>query len=77
MTANLQDTKRILDEGGFVRFTWSTCHPEVITIDNVSIPMDGRSYQAFLKQTKELERIQAGSTETKNLVIEWRKPIQG
>jgi hypothetical protein len=36
--------------------------------------IDGRSYQAFLKTAdKRHTQTETGSTETKDLVIEWRK----
>jgi len=36
--------------------------------------MDGRTYQGFLKTlAPTLHRSETGSTETKDLVIEWRK----
>jgi hypothetical protein len=73
--AKLADVGRVLAEGGIVRFQWVTCWTVLISADSGSYtPLDGRTYQGFLKVVApKLERTETGSTETKNLVIEWRQ----
>ena len=73
--AKLADVRRILTEGGIVRFQWATCWTVLISADGGSFTtLDGRTYQGFLKTVApKMERTETGSTETKDLVIEWRK----
>src|SRR6267142_3816647 len=73
--AHMKQVRRVLDEGGHVRFEWLTCLAILVSVDRkLSTTIDGRTYQAFLKTLPpQLERTDTGSTETKDLVIEWRK----
>jgi len=73
--AHLKDVRRVLQEGGIVRFHWANCRTILIKADGKSFtPIDGRSYKGFLKTAdKRYTRTQAGSTDTKDLVIEWRR----
>jgi len=73
--AHMKQVRRVLDEGGHVRFDWLTCLAILVSADRkLSTTIDGRTYQAFLKTLPpQLERTETGSTETKDLVIEWRK----
>lgn len=71
--AKLADVRRVLNDGGYVRFVWVSASPTLISAGSET-PIDLRSYQGFLKTvapTLKCSRI--GSTETKNLVIEWRQ----
>jgi hypothetical protein len=75
--AKLKDVREALANGGCVRFVWNTCGPRIISADGESVPLDGRTYQGFLTSlAPTLKRTEAGSVETKDLIIEWRKDRQ-
>lgn len=70
-TARLADVRRVLNEGGRVRFVWGTGSPTLISKDGET-PIDLRSYQGFLRTVAPgLRCTKTGSTETKDLVVEW------
>jgi len=73
--ARMRQVQRVLNEGGYVKFDWKICRTIVISADGeLFTTMDGRTYQGFLKTlASRLQRTETGSTETKDLVIEWRK----
>ena len=73
--ARLSDIKRELDHGGFVRFVWFDVWPMLMHADGQWFTtIDGRTYQAFQKTAdRRYTKTETGSTETKDLVIEWRK----
>ncbi len=73
--AHLKEVRRVLAEGGIVRFHWSTCSPILIHPNGESFtPIDGRSYHAFQETAdQKYTRTETGSTETKDLVIEWKR----
>ena len=68
--ARLDDLGRALTYGGFVRFVWATCAVTVNFPNGSVMPVDGRTYQAFLLREKQFTRTEQGSLETKDLVIE-------
>src|SRR5690242_19790859 len=68
---NLDTALKILSEGGCVRFTWEKGQREIITKDGKKFPLDGRTYQPLVTRSG-LKETRTGSTETKDLVIEWR-----
>jgi hypothetical protein len=73
--AMMKQVRRVLDEGGKIIFDWKSCQTGLISADGNSFMMDGRTYQGFLKRlAPKLQRTETGSTETKDLVIEWSKP---
>jgi len=77
--ARMRQVHRVLSEGGYVQFDWKTCRTIVISADGeLFTTMDGRTYQGFLKTlAPKLNRSETGSTDTKDLVIEWRKAADG
>src|SRR6266851_1832623 len=75
--AQMKQVRRVLNEGGHVKFVWKTGAITAISADGALFStMDGRTYQGFLKTlAPKLERTETGSTETKDLVIESRKGV--
>jgi hypothetical protein len=73
--AQMEQVRRVLDEGGKVVFDWKNCWTRLISADGKSFTtMDGRTYKGFLKTiAPKLHETKTGSTEAKDLVIEWRK----
>jgi hypothetical protein len=74
--ARMKQVRRILDEGGLVRFNWRVGWTRVFSANGLYVTtLDGRTYSAFLRTlAPKLERSETGSVETKDLVVEWRKP---
>jgi hypothetical protein len=74
--ARMKQVRRILDEGGLVRFNWRVGWTRVFSANGLYVTtLYGRTYSAFLRTlAPKLERTETGSVETKDLVIEWRKP---
>ena len=73
--ARMRQVQRVLNEGGYVKFDWKICRTIVISADGeLFTTMDGRTYQGFLKTlAPKLHCSETGGTDTKDLVIEWRK----
>jgi len=73
--AYLAEIHHVLAEGGLVRFHWGNGQHILVNANGKSFtPIDGRSYQGFLKTAnKRYTRTETGSTDTKDLVVEWRK----
>ena|SRR5882762_5566353 len=72
--ALLKDVERVLADGGFLRMTWHDGRTELVSATGESQIVDGRTYQAFTnKHQYGLNRVETGSTESKDLVIEWRQ----
>jgi hypothetical protein len=70
----LNEVLNELGNGGYVRFTWSKCGVDLILANGEIKPIDGRTYQAFLSaHQQKFARIEIGTVETKDLVIEWRE----
>jgi hypothetical protein len=73
-TARLKDVREALANGGYVRYVWGVCGPVIVSANGESMPMDGRTYQGFLTSlAPTLVRTETGSTDTRDLIIEWRK----
>jgi hypothetical protein len=72
----MNQARRILEEGGYVRFNFRVGWTRVFTANGLYFTaLDGRTYSAFLRTlAPKLERTETGSVETKDLIIEWRKP---
>jgi hypothetical protein len=73
--AFLAEANEILANGGVLRFTWGTGQHVLITESGDIRPLDGRAYQTLTRRA-DLTRTETGSTENKDLVIEWRKKRQ-
>jgi hypothetical protein len=73
--AHMGDVKRILAHGGSVRFTHKTGLATLISADgHLYAQLDKLTYDAFLRSfSRQLLRTESGSTETHDLVIEWRE----
>jgi hypothetical protein len=73
--AHMKQVQRVLNEGWHVKFDWKAGQTIVISADGeLFTTMDGRTYQGFLKTlAPRLQRSETGSTEQKDLAIEWRK----
>jgi len=73
MEARLDDIKTEVKNGGLVRLRWGHGPAVLICADGLVLPIDGRSYQGFLRAfANTLQRSETGSTEAEDLVIEWR-----
>jgi hypothetical protein len=72
--ARLAEVKRVLTNGGLVRFIWASGHTVLISANGKRlITLDGRTYQGFLKTVAPtLRETTTGSIETQDLVIEWK-----
>ncbi len=74
MRATMKQVRGVLNEGGKVVFDWKQGWTRLVSADGNFTTIDGRTYQGFLKTlAPKLERTETGSTDTKDLVIEWRK----
>jgi hypothetical protein len=73
--AQLAEIKRVLTNGGLVRFIWASGHTVLISRNGKRLTtLDGRTYQGFLKTVApSLEETSTGSIETQDLIIEWRQ----
>lgn len=71
--ARLTEVKRVLKNGGLVRFVWASRHTVLISADGKRLTtLDGRTKQGFMKTVAPtLKETRTGSVETKDLVIEW------
>jgi hypothetical protein len=69
--ARLYDVKKVLAEGGFIRFTWATGTAELVGASAVR-PVSAPAYLALTKRYN-VEKKETGSVETGDLVIEWRR----
>ncbi len=69
----LSDIDTAIENGGWLRFEWSTCTVTLFGPLGDAMPVDGRSYQAFTepKHADKFKRREFGSVETKDLIIEW------
>jgi hypothetical protein len=72
--ARLAEVKRVLARGGLVRFIWASSHTILISANGKRLTtLDGRTYQGFLKTiAPNLKERRTGSTETRDLIIEWK-----
>jgi hypothetical protein len=72
--AQLVEVKRVLANGGLVRFTWASGHTVLISANGKRLTtLDGRTCQGFLKTVApSLLETPTGSIETQDLIIEWK-----
>jgi hypothetical protein len=71
--AKLAEAKEILAQGGVLRFIWASSSPAFLVKASGELRiLDGRAYDALVNHA-DLVRTENGSTETKDLVIEWRQ----
>lgn len=72
--ARLGEIKQTVEKGGFVQFRHLDCTVFLVDASGNRRLVDGRSYGGFQRTyAKTLRRIEIGSIEDHNLVIEWRK----
>lgn len=72
--AQLAEVRRVLTNGGLVRFVWASAYTVLIS-PNVKrlATLDGRTYQGFLKTVApSLQETSTGSIEATDLIIEWK-----
>jgi hypothetical protein len=71
--ARMADVKRMITHGGIVRFTYKTGSAILVSADGgIRYQLDRPTYDAFLRViAPQLLRVQSGSEETNDLVIEW------
>jgi hypothetical protein len=72
--AQLAEVRRVLTNGGLVRFIWASGHTVLISAYGKRLTtLDGRTYQGFLKTVApSLLETPTGSIESQNLIIEWK-----
>ena len=72
--ARLGEVKRVLANGGLVRFIWASGHTVLISANGKRLTsFDGRTYQGFLKTVAPiLQETTTGSIKTQDLIIEWK-----
>jgi hypothetical protein len=72
--AQLAKVRRVLANGGLVRFIWESGHTVLISANGKRLTtLDGRAYQGFLKTVAPtLQETTTGSIETQDLIIEWK-----
>jgi hypothetical protein len=75
--AHLSDIAFCLASGGLLRFRWKDCSVWLIFRDSATNnvrEVDARSYQAFLHLFDDrYQKNEFGSTDTEDLIIEWRQ----
>lgn len=70
--ALLAEAAQILADGGVMRFVWGSSLPAyLVKASGEQRILDGRAYDS-LRNRSDLIRTETGSTENKDLVIEWR-----
>jgi hypothetical protein len=74
VTAQLTEVKRVLTNGGLVRFVWASGHTVLLSPNGKRLTtLDGRTYEGFLKTVAPtLQESTTGSIETQDLIIEWK-----
>jgi hypothetical protein len=72
--AQLAEVKRVLANGGLVRFIWASGHTVLISANGKRLrTLEGRTYQGFLKTVApSLQETATGSIGTQDLIIEWK-----
>jgi len=72
--ARLAEVKRVLANGGLVRFIWASGHTVLVSANGKRLAtLDERTYHGFLKTVAPtLQETKTGSIETQDLVIEWK-----
>lgn len=73
--AQLAEVRRVLANGGLVRFVWRSGHTVLISANGKRLTtLDGRAYDGFLKTVAPgLQETSTGSIETQDLIIEWKQ----
>jgi len=73
--ATKADIEAALNAGGFVRFVWAAKGSSILVHPTgYEQAIDGRAYHGFLRTiANDCQRTETGSTESKTLVVEWRK----
>jgi hypothetical protein len=73
--AQLAEVRRVLTNGGLVRFVWASGHTVLISANGKRLAtLDGRTYHGFLKTVApSLQETSTGSVETQDLIIEWKQ----
>lgn len=73
--AQLAEVRRVLANGGLVRFVWASGHTVLISADGKRLrTLEGRTYHDFLKTVApSLQETSTGSVETQDLIIEWKQ----
>jgi hypothetical protein len=73
--AQLAEVRRVLTNGGLVRFVWASGHTVLISANGKRLAtLDGRTYHGFLKTVApSLQETSTGSIETQDLIIEWKQ----
>jgi hypothetical protein len=73
--AKLAEAKQILMDGGIMRFVWGSNQPAHLAKASGELRiLDGRTYES-LRKREDLIRTETGSTETRDLIIEWKCPL--
>ena len=74
MLAQLAEVRRVLANGGLVRFVWASAHTVLISANGKRLAtLDGRTYDGFLKTiAPSLQETSTGSIENQDLIIEWK-----
>jgi hypothetical protein len=77
--AQLAEVRRVLANGGLVRFIWASGHTILISGNGKRLTsLDGRAYQGFLKTVAPtLQETSTGSIEAQDLIIEWKLDAVG
>jgi hypothetical protein len=75
--AQLAEVRRVLANGGLVRFIWASGHTVLISANGKRLTtLDGRTYQGFLKTVAPaLQENPTGSIENQDLIIEWKLDV--
>lgn len=73
--AQLAEVRRVLTNGGLVRFVWASGHTVLISpLGKRLTTLDGRTYHGFLKTVAPgLQETSTGSIQTQDLTIEWKQ----
>jgi hypothetical protein len=77
--AQLAEVRRVLANGGLVRFIWASGHTVLMSANGKRLTtLDGRTYHGFLKTVApSLLETPTGSIETHDLTIEWKLDAVG
>jgi hypothetical protein len=72
--ARLAEVKRVLTNGGLVRFIWASGHTVLISAHGKRLTtLDGRTYQGYLETVAPtMQEATTGSIESEDLVIGWK-----
>jgi len=70
----LAELNQLLASGGVLRLTWGKWESQIeaINANGQSFLVDGRTYHAITRKHPELVQTETGSTDTNDLIMEWR-----